>query len=166
MLAQQSKLIGENRMNRIRILAAALIVVSCSCFAAREEDGAQLVDQAWKKAILAGDVGGLVACYATDAVAWLPGYAPAKGKEAIRQVYEDFLQANTVKDVTFTNTHYHTCGDMAVGWGDFTFIVTNKTGGNQVTSTGRYTEVAKKEGAKWVYAVDHASDNPSSTPKG
>ena len=151
-------------MNKTRILATALVLVSCYCFAAGEQDGAQSVDQAWKKAILAGDVEAILVCYATDAVAWLPGNAPAKGKDAIRQVYNGLLQANTVSDVTFTNTHYHTCGDMSVGWGEYTLKLTPKSGGAASTTTGRYTEVAKKEGGKWVYAVDHASDNPASTP--
>ena len=76
------------------------------------------------------------------------------------------LQANTVTDVTFTNTHYHTCGDMAVGWGDFSLSLAPKAGGKPTKSTGRYTEVVRKEGGKWVYAVDHASENPNSTPNG
>jgi uncharacterized protein (TIGR02246 family) len=151
-------------MTKIRALVVAFVLVSCSCFAAAQEEGAQSVDQAWKKAILAGDVDALIACYATDAVGWFSDFAPAKGKEAIRQVYITFFQANIVKDVTFTNTHYHLCGDMAVGWGEYTFITTNKAGDNKMTSTGRFTEVAKKENGKWVYAVDHASDNPA--PKG
>ena len=146
-------------MNTIRILVTVLVLVSCSCLAG-EEEGAQSVDQAWKRAILAGDVNALVACYANDAVGWFSDFAPAKGKEAIRQVYLTFFQANIVKAVTFTNTHYQTCGDIAVGWGEYTFITTNKAGGNEMTSTGRFTEVARKESGKWVYAVDHASDNP------
>jgi hypothetical protein len=33
-----------------------------------------------------------------------------------------------------------------------------------VTETGRYTEVAKRVGKKWVYTVDHASDDPAPAP--
>jgi uncharacterized protein (TIGR02246 family) len=148
-------------MINIRIPIIATVLLACSCLAAGNRDTPESLDKAWNKAILANDLDALVACYATDAVAWLPDGAPAKGKDAIRQVYAGILQANTVTAATLTNTHYHTCGDMAVAWGEYTLALTPKTGGSPVTQTGRYSEIAKKEGGKWVYAVDHASANPS-----
>jgi uncharacterized protein (TIGR02246 family) len=151
-------------MNNIRILAGALVLVASSCLAAGEKETPKTVDQNWQKAMLAGDVDALAACYATDAIAWLPDGAPTKGREAIRQVFAGILQANTVTAVELSNTHYHACGEMAMAWGEYTLTLTPKAGGNPVTETGRYSEVLKKEGGKWVYAVDHASANPAPTP--
>ena len=147
---------------KIKTSIVALVLVACASLSARASDGPESVDQAWKKAMMAGDVDALVACYATDAIGWFPDASPTKGKEAIRQMFEPMLQTNTVK-VDFTNTHYHVCGsDMAVGWGEYTITVTPKYGGNGTTVTGRFSEALKKEGGKWVYAMDHASANPPS----
>jgi len=115
--------------------------------------------------MVAGDIEALVACYANDAIGWFPDAPPAKGKEGVRQMFAPMLQVNTVK-VDFTNTHYQACGsDMAVGWGEYTITVTPKAGGAATTVTGRFSEALKKEGGKWVYAMDHASANPSSSTK-
>ena len=76
-------------------------------------------------------------------------------------MFASMLQAGTVK-VDFANTHYHVCGsDMAVGWGEYTITVTPKAGGSGTTVTGRFSEALKKEGGKWVYAMDHASAKPA-----
>jgi uncharacterized protein (TIGR02246 family) len=153
-------------MNRMQVFAAALILVSCSCLGARENDGPDAVDKKWEAAMRAGDVDAVMACYAPDAIAWLPDSAPANSTEAIRAIFTGILQANNVTAVELMNTHVHTCGDMAVKWGEYTLTLTPKAGGKPKTETGRYTEALKKQGGKWVYAVDHASANPSSTPKG
>ena len=150
----------------IRTGIVTLVLVACaSLSAAAASDGPESVDQAWKKAMETGDVEALVACYATDGIGWFPDAPPVKGKEAIRQMFAPMLQANTVK-VDFTNMHYHMCGsDMAVAWGEYTITVTPKAGGTGTTTTGRFSEALKKEGGKWVYAMDHASANPPPSAK-
>lgn len=150
-------------MKNCLTVVSAMVVAASFCFAAEENGGAESVDKAWNKAILANDLDAVVACYAADAVAWLPDEAPAKGKEAIRQAYTQMLRDNTITAANLVNTHYKTCGDLAVAWGEFTLTMSPKAGGNPVTMTGRYSEVAKRENGRWVYAVDHASANP--TPK-
>ena len=129
-------------------------------------DGAQAVDEAWRKAITANDLNAIMAVYAEDAVMWLPDAPEAKGREAIRKSYTDLLAANTVTGATFANTHYQTSGNLSVGWGDFTLTLSPKGGGNPVTLAGRFSVIARKEGGGWVYVVDHASAHPaSSTPR-
>ena len=149
----------------LRTGIVTLVLVACACLSAAASDGPESVDQAWRKAMVAGDIEALVACYANDAIGWFPDAPPTKGKEAIRQMFAPMLQANTVK-VDFANTHYHPCGsDMAVGWGEYTITVTPKAGGSGTTVTGRFSEALKKEGGKWVYAMDHASANPPPSAK-
>ena len=142
-------------------LAVAALFTSTITFAA---DGIEALDQAWRQAITANDLNGIVACYARDAVLWAPDAPPAKGEEAIRKSYSDLLAANTVTNASLTNTHYQMCGDLSIGWGEFTLSLSPKSGANPTILSGRFTVVAKKEGGKWVYIVDHASANPAATP--
>ena len=148
---------------------AILALLFCSMpFAAATAapDGAQAVDEAWRKAIIANDLNAIMAVYAEDAVMWLPDAPEAKGQEAIRKSYADLLAANTVTGATLANTHYQTSGNLSVGWGDFTLTLSPKAEGNPVTLAGRFSVIARKEGGKWVYVVDHASAHPApSTPR-
>ena len=41
----------------------------------------------------------------------------------------------------------------------------NASGGNGTTVSGRFSEALRKESGKWVYAMDHASANPSPSAK-
>lgn len=148
-------------MNLKTSFVAVLLAAAFSSRAFAAGDGPESVSLAWQKAMAAGDIEAVVACYASDAIGWFPDAPPVKGKEAIRQMFAPMLQSGTVK-VEFANTHYHICGnDMAVGWGEYTITVTPKTGGGAGTTvTGRFSEALKKEGGKWVYAMDHASAHP------
>ncbi len=65
-------------MINLRIYVAATVLVACSCLAAGNKETAESLDQAWNKAMLANDLEALVACYATDAIAWLPNSPPAR----------------------------------------------------------------------------------------
>jgi uncharacterized protein (TIGR02246 family) len=131
-----------------------VLLASATAFAA---EGVEAVDQAWRKAVLANDLEAIVACYAKDAVLWLPDAPAAKGHEAIRKCYADMLSANTFTDATLTNTRYELAGGTAIGWGEFTLKMSPKGGGDPVVMSGRFSAVAKKEGGKWVYVFDHAS---------
>jgi uncharacterized protein (TIGR02246 family) len=143
------------------VLTFALLSTSSIVFAA---DGIEGLDQAWRKAITSNDLNAVLACYARDAVLWTPDAAPAKGEEAIRKSYSDLLAANTVTNASLMNTHYQMCGDLSIGWGEFTLSLSPKSGANPTILSGRFTAIAKKEGGKWVYLVDHASANPAVSP--
>src|SRR5438270_9638619 len=117
-------------------LAVAALFTSTLTFAA---DGIEALDQAWRKAMTSNDLNGIVACYARDAVLWAPDAPPAKGEEAIRKSYSDLLAANTVTNASLTNTHYQMCGDLSIGWGEFTLALAP----NPTILSGRFTAVAK-----------------------
>src|SRR5262245_42829913 len=141
---------------------AALAVASLgSRAAAADEGGVQAVDAAWEKAIEANDLEAVVDCYASDAVAWLPDSPELKGAEAIRQSYKDLLAANTIKDASFSETHYTTVGERSVGWGRISITLVPKGSDKSVVVMGRFTEVAERRSGRWVYVVDHASAEPA-----
>ena len=146
--------------SRILILAPLFFFISLVTATAAPE-GAQTVDEAWRKAITANDLNAIIAVYAEDAVMWLPDAPEAKGREAIRKSYAGLLAANTVTGATLANTHYQTSGNLSVGWGNFTLTLSPKAGGNPVTLSGRFSVIARKEGGTWAYVVDHASADPA-----
>jgi ketosteroid isomerase-like protein len=136
-----------------KLMGLGLLVVCVPAGAA--EHGAQIVDQAWVKAMKANDLEATMALYAPEAVAYFPD-GDFKGKPAVRKSWTDFLAAFTVKDATSEAT-YETTGDTSVGWGHWTLTVVPKAGGDPVVMKGRATVVARKIGGKWLYVVDHAS---------
>ena len=145
----------------LTLILALLFASASSAAATKAPSGAQAVDEAWSKAITANDLNAVMLCYSKDAVMWLPNTPEAKGTEAIRKFYADLLAANTVTGATFANTHYQTSGNLSVGWGDFTLNLSPKAGGSPVSLSGRFSVIARKEGGKWAYMVDHASAPPA-----
>ncbi len=146
---------------RIRAAAALVCAMVVGSVAAMAQDaGHKAVDAAWLKAIQANDLDGLVACYAPDAVMWLPDAPEARGTKAIRDAYDGLLKTYTVKGASLSNTVYQTSGDLSTGWGNFVLDLQPKNGGAPVSMKGRFTAVSKKIGGKWLYVADHASDDP------
>lgn len=145
------------RISLLCVLAALLVLPATALRAAEEENGVKALDEAWGKAILAGDVDAIVACYADDAVLWTPHEAECKGKDAIRDSFKRMFDDVKVTAIKMEDAHYHAMGERAVGWGTFTITVKPKDGGDEQTVRGRFTEIAEKRGGKWVYVVDHAS---------
>jgi uncharacterized protein (TIGR02246 family) len=144
---------------RIPVYFLSIVAFALSVFAA--DMGAKSVDAAWMKAMKANDLEGVLACYASDAVVWLPGAPEASGAKAIRAAYQGLFSANTVQDVAVTDFHYKTSGSLSAGWGHFSMTIAPKSGGAPVTMTGRYTEAAERRRGRWVYIADHASADPS-----
>lgn len=141
------------------ILVCALVFVARA--ASADDTGCKAIDQAWRKAILAGDLDAIVANYADDAVMWLPGMAEARGTKAIREAYVTLLKDHSVTDVGFSNNVYETWQNLSVGWGNFTMTLKPRAGGDPVVMKGRFTAVGKQIKGKWLYVVDHASADPA-----
>lgn len=147
------------------MLAAGVAVLGWSLAAAcQAASGASETDACWTKAVKAGDVEAVTKCYAPDAIVWFSGSPMAKGTKAIHDFYQAFLSTTTVQDATISELGSQTKGNDSVAWGTYTFTSAPKTGGKPTTATGRYTEVAKKINGKWLYLVDHASDDPPPAP--
>ncbi len=142
------------------ILALGFAVVS----AARAEEGAKDVDARWVKAMKANDVDALAACYASDAVMWLPDSPEARGTKAIRDTYAGLLGVYSVVDASLSDGVYNTSGDMSTAWGHFVLTLKPKKGGDNVVMKGRFLSVSRKSGGKWSYVADLASNEPPPPP--
>ena len=89
----------------------------------------------------------------------------AKGRAAILSAYTDFLGGVTIKDATLTQMGSEGAGDTHVAWGTFSVSLVDKKTNAESVMTGRYTDVQKMIGGKWLYIVDHASDDPAPAAK-
>jgi uncharacterized protein (TIGR02246 family) len=116
------------------------------------------------KAFTASDADATAACYAEDAVLWIPGQPMAKGREAIHAALAGFFSAVTIKDMTITPMGGGTVGDDATSWGTFVLVAVDRKSGEESTEVGRYVDVSRRIDGKWVYIVDHASDDPPPPP--
>src|SRR4051812_1244476 len=81
------------------------------------QTGAESVDHAWMKAMKAGDLEAVMACYAPDAALWMPGAPETSGEKAIRAAFQGLFAQNKVQDVAITDAHYKTSGNVSTGWG-------------------------------------------------
>jgi uncharacterized protein (TIGR02246 family) len=115
----------------------------------------------WTKAMNAGDVDAVAACYLPDAVMWFPGGGMVKGREAISKGYADYFAAYTIKDVSLDDMGHVDAGAAKTTWGTFKIVMVSKADGKPVTERGRFTDVSRKVHGHWLYAVDHASDDPA-----
>jgi ketosteroid isomerase-like protein len=150
-------------MTRIRLRFVPLVLtfaLAGASMAVAQEGGAKDVDAAWVKAMKANDVEALVACYAPDAVMWLPDAPEARGEKAIRAAYSGLLGTYTVADAALSNAVYQTSGDLSTAWGNYVLNLKPKAGGDNVVLKGRFLSVSKKVGGKWRYAADLASNEP------
>ncbi|MEO6461952.1 MAG: nuclear transport factor 2 family protein [Candidatus Eisenbacteria bacterium] len=121
--------------------------------------GSAAAGAAWLVAMKANDLDAVVACYADDATLWMPGGPRIDGKAAIRTTFSEMLAANTIKDALISNARYETSGNLGTGWGQFTITIQPKTGGDLVVWRGHFTDVTVRRGAKWLYLVDHATED-------
>jgi uncharacterized protein (TIGR02246 family) len=120
-------------------------------------EGVAALDQIWLKAVKAGDVDGLVALYAPEAVLYTPDAMELRGTAAIRQHYVDMMKMIAVKDMKITSSQYHTAGDISVGWFRWTMVAVPTDSPDPITIEGRATAIARKIDGKWLYINDHAS---------
>ena len=112
-----------------------------------------------------GDADAVAACYAEDAVMWFPGGSMAKGRAAIRDGFAHFLADVTITDVELTEMGQETLGDTKVAWGTYAVSMVDKTTHAESVERGRYTDVQKKIDGRWLYIVDHPSDDPPPAAK-
>lgn len=139
-------------MRRI-LLVLCIALLAAPAFA----QGVKTLDEAWVKAVKAGDLGALAALYAPDAVLYPPDEMMAKGPDGIRASFEKFLGANTVTDMQLTYDNSGTTGNLSWASGQFKMTMTPKAGGAAQTFEGRFTSIATRKAGKWLYVVDHAS---------
>lgn len=119
-----------------------------------------LAGECWVKAMKGGDVDAVAGCYLPDAVMWFPGGGMAKGRDAIRKGYADYFSAYRIKDASLEEMGHVAAGDAMTTWGRFTIVMVSTSDGTTITEHGHFTDVSRKVGGRWMYAVDNATDDP------
>lgn len=149
------------RKSKLFAMAAVLALLSSPVLAA---DAPATSQACWQPAFEAGDADAVAQCYAPDAVFWLPGAPMMQGRDAIREGYAGFFKDVTIKSATLVEMGRTTHGDDTSSWGTFTVVTVSKQDGSETTEVGRYTDVSRKIDGRWMYLVDHASDDPAEAP--
>lgn len=112
-------------------------------------------------AFKAGNADAVAACYAEDALMWFPGGPLATGRAAIRDGFAQYLAGVTVKDVELKELGRHATSDTVAAWGTYAFRTVDKATQAETLHRGRFTDVQKKIDGRWLYIVDHPSDDPA-----
>ena len=156
-------------MNRLISACCLTLLLACrsappAADSAADEAALRAADSAWFTAVNAGDVDGVTALYADDAVVNVPGAPPARGTAAIRGVLaKDIENASKggVKLVPGPNVEVGVSGDL--GWIWNTFTVTDKAGA--IVDAGKYLTLAERKDGKWRIVRDiWNSDNSPAPP--
>jgi uncharacterized protein (TIGR02246 family) len=129
---------------------------------AAAQSGIDSLNQAFVAAVAARDTDGVVAFYAEDATILPQGMKRAEGPSGVRAVYADFFkmpglvfEAHSDKITTADS------GELAVDVGTYT-MKWQDAKGKEMSDTGKYVTVLKKEGGAWKIVVDtFNSDTPS-----
>lgn len=116
------------------------------------------VEDAFAHACAAGDVKGVMAIYADDAIVVWPGQgAEAKGKTEIEKLVVGLCKERSGSIITLKSLEAIPLGDAhlvtVAHWED----TTTRPNGTRVVIPIRSTEVMVKQDGAWHYLVDHAS---------
>ena len=144
-----------------RLRKAGLLILLAVAGAARLEaaDGVEQLNQAFAKAMLAGDLDGVMKLYAPDAVLFPPGEKASRGQEEIRYKWNAVLEANKVAEGSFKDAKYLAAASLSTGWGNVLLrLEPKKPGKEPVTIQGRFSTIAEKRGGKWVYVFVSISE--------
>ena len=147
---------------RIASLVCGMWLLAGAAMAADEGPSA---GECFTTAFKAGDAEAVAACYAEDGIIWFPGGPMAQGRPAIRDGFAHFfseVSGKTIKDVVLTELgHVMGEGDTRTAWGTYEIRMVDKATGAEVVQRGRYTDVSKRIDGRWLYLVDHPSDDPA-----
>lgn len=109
----------------------------------------------------ANDADAVAACYAEDAIIWFPGGPMAQGRTAIRDGFAHHFGEYEIKDASLTQMGESTSGDARTTWGTYTVTSAHKTTQKESVEHGRYVDVQRLIDGKWLYIVDHPSNDPA-----
>lgn len=101
----------------------------------------------------AGDIDGLAALYAPDAILFLSDGTTAAGRDAIRAVYERNRAAGTNR-IAFNQVSYDGGADRGVTVWAWTLTIEPAGGGDAVATSGRSLVYWKRYPAGWLIVAD------------
>lgn len=153
------------RPSSILLLAIGAVLAIGQASAGGRVAPAKSASDCFTAAFEANDADAVAACYADDAIIWFPGGPMARGRTAIRDGFAHFLGTMTVADFEITELGHETAGDVRIAWGTYRIRTIDKASKAEATQTGRFTDVQKKVKGRWLYTVDHPSDDPPPAPR-
>ncbi len=121
--------------------------------AAAAAGGVQQLNDAFLKALAAGDIDGVMKLYAADAVLFPPGEKVAKGQEEIRFKWNNADRGEQdQRDESLKEANYVGSPTVSSGWGDVSMKPrAQERQDRPKTIQGRFSTVAEKRNGKWSY---------------
>lgn len=108
--------------------------------------------QRFSKAMMTGDLAGLLDCYDEEVTYQMPGVPTIVGRRGIEAHYRHVLEMNPTSE-TMTTESYTEIGDCAVEAGSYTLTL-EPPGSAPVEDKGKYLIVYRKTGGKWRFWFD------------
>lgn len=108
---------------------------------------------AWRAATMAEDIPTLLTLIADDAVFYVPGQPPMRGKQDFVTMFEiarGKFQFEARSEFEEISVH----GDWAYAASRLAVIMTPKEGGPRTTRAGHTLTILRKQGGRWVVARD------------
>lgn len=123
--------------------------------------GIQAVSDELAEHFLASNFAGVASLYTEDAVLLPPNAPSVTGRAAIEEFLTNFPP---VTQFRLTNVTVEGSGDMAYVHGTIHLVMTGPDG-NTIEDTGKFIEIRRKVGDRWLLAYDiFNSDLPLPTP--
>jgi ketosteroid isomerase-like protein len=135
----------------VRCAFCFVVVFACGGDLFAAEHGAKQLDQAFLKALKAGDVDAVVKLYHPTAIFFPPGESELRGQEPIRFRWNSLLSRNTITEGHLEDVTYETSGSLSAGWGRVSLTLVPKAGGKTVMIRGKFSSVAVRKNRKWLY---------------
>jgi uncharacterized protein (TIGR02246 family) len=127
---------------------------------AADEAAFRSINKTWFEAYNAGDVDGVVALYAEDAVVSAPGVPAARGHAAIHELLANDVAGAKEAGISLNGgdmSDTGVSGDLGWEWGTFTAVDQSGT----TVDRGKYTSIFAKKDGKWLMIRDTwNSDGP------
>jgi uncharacterized protein (TIGR02246 family) len=148
-------------LGRLAAVATLFVAIGSSGSALAADKVRQAIDkvnQAWLAAYIAHDSAKIAALYAPDASVFPPSMERANGRDAIRKVWQGFMDAGA------TNVSLHTVdvdahGSIAIETGDVALDMPGKDG-KLAHVTAKYVVAWKRGKGGWQLYRDIWNDNP------
>ncbi len=119
------------------------------------------VSDEFSEHFLAGNIAGMMLLYTEDAVLLPPNAPSVTGRAAIEEFLTNFPPLTQFR---LTNVTVEGSGDMAYVHGTLHMVMTGPDG-STIEDTGKYIEIRRKVGDRWLLAYDiFNSDVPLPTP--
>ena len=134
------------------LIALAGVAQPASAVSGTDEAAIRAQTTNWGKAYNGGDVKGVVAQYADDAILLPPGAPRVIGKAAILTFFTKDIAGSQAAGAVFNinpKTDVGVSGDM--GWESGTYTATIK---GAVVESGKFLSVSRKRDGKWHYIRD------------